>query len=772
MHKIPEAGIVGAQRMAEAAAGEFSQVMQLVHIALAAKLGLMPADAWRARPEAMFADRVIVCRDGRYYAYPYTIGADNQVTIGDATEVIEQYVPVALREAREAQTFTEAKEATGATWDAVVIRAGLSKNNVFYPDAVLREAVPLFEGAKIFAKADAEHLRGDGKDVTKLAGWISAPRFVEGAAPDSGRIQATVNLTAGTLRDTIVDAWQRGKRDLVALSIDAAGTAGTVMREGASPRRVRAAKSITKVNSVDLIVEPGAGGGLVRLVEAAADSQEKTDMLRNTMLEAIKAKKPDVYATLDPATVTDEVLMARYAEAMAPAPAPVTTAAPTGEALTMAQFNEALAQERLRGVARSKVDATTLPAASKEKLNLQFATAARFTEADVDAAITAERAYVVRLAESLGGDAGRVKIEGGDIRVEDRAKRMDDMLDAFFDPAHKEHRNVHSFKECYIEMTGDRYVTGRLENMDRTRMAEAMGASFRESLDSTSFANVLGTSITRRLVVDYREMGQYDIWRNACNVVSISDFRTQTRTRYGGYGNLPTVNEGDPYAAMTSPTDEAATYTPAKRGGTEDVTLEMIKNDDVGAIQRIPVKMSRAAKRTLATFVLDFVRTNPTLYDSVAFFHASHGNLGASALDATSLAASRLRMLKQAELGSADRLGIGPKYIWVPMDLQEAAVNLFNRNTNNDKTFVNAMSLTVMPVWYWTDTNDWALSADPMDIPGIEVGFLDGKEEPELFVQDNPSVGSMFSNDKITYKIRHIYGGNVVEYRGWDKSVV
>ena len=41
-------------------------------------------------------------------------------------------------------------------------------------------------------------------------------------------------------------------------------------------------------------------------------------------------------------------------------------------------------------------------------------------------------------------------------------------------------------------------------------------------------------------------------------------------------------------------------------------------------------------------------------------------------------------------------------------------------------------------------------------------GFLGGREEPELFVQDMPNVGSMFSNDKLTYKIRHIYGGNVL----------
>jgi len=30
----------------------------------------------------------------------------------------------------------------------------------------------------------------------------------------------------------------------------------------------------------------------------------------------------------------------------------------------------------------------------------------------------------------------------------------------------------------------------------------------------------------------------------------------------------------------------------------------------------------------------------------------------------------------------------------------------------------------------------------------------------------------MFSNDKITYKIRHIYGGAVTDYRGAQGNVV
>ncbi len=763
MRQIPQLGVVGETALREAAATELRQLMGLVHAALALKVG-----ASYVSVEAMYPDRVIVCRESRYFSYPYTVGEDNKVTLGDAQEVIEQYVPVRMAEASD--SFLEAKDDEGRTWDAVLIRAGLSHNGTFYPDAVLREAATLFEGARVLARSDKEHLSGEGKDARNIVGWISGAKFVEAGTPDTGRVIGTFNFGAGAsavqLRDTITDAWKRGKRDLVGLSIDADGTAGFAMRES---KRVRVAKSIKKVNSVDLIVEPSAGGALVRLVEAAADNTREQDPMKERLLAAIKAKAPKIFAKINAETVTDAELEAHYSEAVREelTAATATALPPVTGGLTAEQVTEQIRMVESRGYMRSTIAASNLPLAAKEKVASQFATLAKFTEADVDAAITAERAYLAKFTES-----GHVRVPFDQATVEDRSVKVNDMLDAFFDPAHKDHRAAQSFKECYAEITGDRRVTGRLADMDRVRLAEAAGASFRESLESTTFSNVLGDAVSRRLLADYRLPNVYSVWRPLVSVVPASDFRTQHRTRFGGYGDLPAVAQGAPYASLTSPTDEEATYAVSKRGGTEDVTLEMVKNDDVAAIRQIPTKLSRSAARTLGKFVLDFIRTNPTLYDGVAFFHATHANLGSAALDATSLAAARLRVLKLTEAGSSERIAIPPKNLIVSVDLEEGAVNLFNRNTNNDKTFVNAMTLQIIPVWYWTDANDWALGVDPMDIPSIEVGFLDGQEEPELFTQDMPNVGSMFTNDKITYKIRHIYGGQVVNFRGYDKSVV
>jgi hypothetical protein len=501
------------------------------------------------------------------------------------------------------------------------------------------------------------------------------------------------------------------------------------------------------------------------MVEAAgSDSTEELDdmSIKQRMLEAIKAADPAKAAAIDLEQIADDALEAAYREAVTPAPsapaAPAPAAGPSVDEIER-RITEATALANARSYARTQVAASRLPAKTQERLLKAFDARDRFTEAEVDAAIKEAREEIGSFVES-----GRVQMGGlGDIRVEDRSVKIADMLDAFFDPAHKNHRSVTSFKECYIEITGDRRVTGQLSDADRSRMTEAIA--------STTFDQALGDSITRRMVAEYNAAAYPDI-RMVANVVPVFDFRTQRRPRIGGYGDLAAVAEAAPYVGAASPADEESTYAATKRGNLETISLEAIRNDDVGAIRRIPMKLGRAARRTLTKFVFDFFRTNPTLYDTVAFFHASHSNLFATALSAAELSTHRLAMLKQTEAGSSDRLGIAPRWVVVPPDLEETAANLFNRNTNLDKTFQQTWNMGVISVWYWTDANDWCTVADPGDIPTIEIGFLDGREDPELFVQDLPNVGSMFSNDQLTYKIRHIYGGAVLDYRGATKAVV
>ena len=65
-------------------------------------------------------------------------------------------------------------------------------------------------------------------------------------------------------------------------------------------------------------------------------------------------------------------------------------------------------------------------------------------------------------------------------------------------------------------------------------------------------------------------------------------------------------------------------------------------------------------------------------------------------------------------------------------------------SANND---INPLQGKVVPIAVpnWTDTNDWYLMADPAQIEGIELGFLNGRQEPEILVQDNQTAGTVFT---------------------------
>ena len=766
-----------AAPLTEAAAGSFEARREAVHRVLRSQ----SPDGPYPHIVALFQspDQVVVERDGSLTRYDYAVSA-NGATLTNPVLVEETFSTVEMTAAEAAadtlEIIAEAKDASkpgeAGRWPVRAIRAGLSRNGHYYPPAVLREAAPLFEGARVLARADEDHVAGRNKSVSALIGRLTEARFVE-TQGGGGEVRAVMELIEpdGVEGRKLAEAHARGMTNLFGLSIVAAGRA-RVTRAGS--RVVRLVESIEQVESVDLVLYPSAGGAILddfkEAVRGRAAAEEKDMKLKERMIALIEAKMPEKAKTLD--REDDAALETLYREAVAanapsnepqaqPQPSPVAAAEMLTAASVDTRIAEAVRLTEARASARVVVAASQLPAPAKTRLEARFAEAA-ISELETDAvtkAIEAEQTYLAEAAP--GGQVSGLGDIGHASLIEGRGEKVTKMFDALFD---RTDPSAVSIREAYVRVTGDKAITGRLRECDRVLL--------REALDSSSLGEVLGDAITRRMIADYRETNILDWWMSLVSVIPVNDFRTQHRIRWGGYGNLPAVEEGAPYTELSSPGDEEETYAPAKRGGTESVTLEAIKNDDMSQLLRIPPKLSRSAKRTVGQFVARFFADNANLADGVALFHATHSNLGSAALDKTSLAAGRLAMVKQTEKDSGEQLGIGPRFLLVPFQLEESAVDLFRRNTENERTFVQSLSLDIIAVTHFTDANDWYLAADPNDIPTIEMGFLDGRTEPELFVQDDPNQGSLFSHDRITYKIRHVYGGTVLDYRGLYKAVV
>jgi len=510
------------------------------------------------------------------------------------------------------------------------------------------------------------------------------------------------------LRDNLVGCQEQGLSGVIGLSVDIKGKGTTTMQGGKKYKTLVSVSDVT----VDVVYNPAAGGQIMRMAAAVPEGpmdKEKSVVDGDESTREVAAIKNEL-------TGIKAQLCANNLET----------------ALAASKLPEA-AQDSLRGRFSGQVfEMTTLQAAIKDTKDM-----------------------VDRLTAS-GTVSGL-----GDVRiVADQRDKHSLMLDDFFNG------KVQSFKAAYQDITGDMRISGELR--DATRLTAAVV--------TTGFTELLGDSIARKMVAEYTNSG-LDAWKKIATAGPVFDFRTNRRVRVGGYGDLAAVAQSAAYAAVTTPADEEATYAATKRGGTEDVTLEAIRNDDVLGLRRIPQKLGRAAARTLYKFVFDMIGGNGNIYTGTALALAGQSNIGTTALSKATLQAGRLAMLKQTEAGSLEPLGIAPKYILVPPDLADTAYELTvqpNIGTvqPTSASAINNQIWDVIMVKTWTDANNWWLVADPADIPTIEVGFLDGREEPELFVQDMPNVGSMFSNDKLTYKIRHIYGGAVLDYRGFYGAIV
>lgn len=661
-----------------------------------------------------------------------------------------------LREAGRLLEQVEGKR--GLEWEVVLIEAGLSRNGNLYPEEALRGSAPLFEGVKAFLDHAGDLRLRPERSVREIVGWFEGVRF------EPPRLLGRFKLSPAEerLRLLMVDAWERGKRDLIGFSIDAlARSRERFTEEGV----VHEVEKILKVFSVDVVTDPAAGGAVLRLVASQAPRplgpKEKERLgMKEGHLGTISPTAPPL-----PAGVEREGLGEKD-------PREEASAGLQAERRLLEETRRAACQALLEG----QIESSHLPLPMREAIRREFE--GRVFEADhLRRRIKEARQMWAALEKS-----GEVQGLGGRIEVgEDERERLGKAMDGFFAGQDIDHvPRFRSFREAYQRVTG-RVLPSAYDILHESYPAKyAESRRLRESLQTTSWAEILGDSISRRMLAEYR-LPVLNAWQKiVSDLTSVSDFRTQRRMRMGGYGTLPAVSEKGTYQALTSPGDEEVTYAVTKRGGTEDLTLEMVANDNVGAIRRIPVKLGRAAAITLYRFVFDFLVNNPALdYDATALFHANHGNLGSSALSSATLDTARQSMRSQAAFGaSTEILGVVPRFLLVPNELEHLAWRLsrslaFLGVSGENATTPNLhQGIEVIVVDYWTDANDWVVVADPNLIPTMEIGFFEGREEPELFVQDIPNVGSMFDSDTITYKIRHIYGGDVLDHRGFFKAVV
>jgi hypothetical protein len=318
-------------------------------------------------------------------------------------------------------------------------------------------------------------------------------------------------------------------------------------------------------------------------------------------------------------------------------------------------------------------------------------------------------------------------------------------------------------REAYVRLTGDPTVSGVV-------YPEASIVREANEVTTSVLNHVLLNSMTKRLVQDFHAQPQD--WRRFVHVRSIPNYKPQDRIKLQDFSSLSIVPEGGAYPNLLWD-DLRELYTPAKRGNLVVVTREVIMNDDLQAVNRIPSKLAVAGGITMNEFVFGLFTANPVMNDSSKVFddgvQTSHANRGTAPLSATSLQAAITTVMKQNN-AAGKRLHLRPRFLLVPADLLFTALTLVQSpllpgSPNNDANVLKGAA-QVIPVPQFTDPTDWYLVCDPAHVETIEIGFVNGRETPELLLQEAPDAGQVFTNDQISFKIRWEFGGAWIDYRG------
>src|SRR5579884_178723 len=777
------------------------QLREMVAAALFAKFGGDSYNSPLYCVASTYPDYVIAYGpNADLYKISFTVGGDgdgdgdaDDITLGDPQLVDVAYVPVT-----EAASFQVMEGAAliddGWTWPVQIIAvgpAGGSLNNSaiphVYTPAVVAQIAEAANGAR-FGRRHAASGENPNADPSRIAGWFSDCKVVKEAAVGLLHLLKTET----EIRERLMAAREAQKMDLFNLSVDAY-VGFKVANHGA--KQVMESTKLAKLSSIDMVAEAGAGGKFLHVlnsrevmhdIHALQNSaikkvqpnggenagREKGAAMKDRIKKVLEALRKHDAGRATQLTTKFEGLkedkhadfFAEVSEALADASNPPVQSGETGT--QHVQEAKAVLEEakklQTKNTVVSKVQESKLPKPAQNLVIKRFENKIA-TEAEIDAEITSVR-EAFAAAVPTGRVGGVVPITVGLNGVDKVQLAMDRMcgVTELGQRLYAERNGIEqlkpepglgfrSVKEAYIFCTGDTNLQFGMNGIGGfTKVSEAISTS--------SFPNLLLNSMTKRLLQDWAGPGMNGLDQLYYTAPGgLPDYKSQDRVRMGYLGDLSTVSEAGTYTEFTPPTDERVSYAATKRGNIITISRETILGDDLNKITQIPGRITRAAKRTLKQFITNFF-VNNTNYgvDSVSWFNVTHNNLSTNPLSIDELNQREIAIFNQTEKDSNKPLGLTLDWIMVNIGNKAIAYQI-----NQAQTYTLGPNMPILPnPWYHrfgpnneriivneltNDLNDWWYGTLPTNAPFLEIGFIGGQEEPQLFLANEPTQGTAYA---------------------------
>jgi phage major head subunit gpT-like protein len=268
---------------------------------------------------------------------------------------------------------------------------------------------------------------------------------------------------------------------------------------------------------------------------------------------------------------------------------------------------------------------------------------------------------------------------------------------------------------------------------------ERAGAALmtRAGMHSTSdFPNLLADVANKLLRAAYEEAPQ--TWRPIAQSIPTPDFKLRKMLQIGDAPNLDEILEHGEFTDGTI-AEGKEQFQLKTYGKIFRITRTALVNDDLNAFAAVPAAFGRAARRKESDLAWAQITANAAMGDSVALFHATHGNLAGSgaAIDVTSIGAGRAAMRLQKGLDGTSLLALSPAYLIVPAAKETIAdqfvsATLMAAEPGKVNPFAGRLQVIAEPRLDANSGTAWYLACAVSEAPTLFYGTLDGQEGPAV----------------------------------------
>lgn len=386
---------------------------------------------------------------------------------------------------------------------------------------------------------------------------------------------------------------------------------------------------------------------------------------------------------------------------------------------------------------------------------------------DADHSLDQVRAKLLDLHIERGAKATAPANVTVEIVADERSKIASGMEDAIMHRIDSRKNKVTEAGAQYVGMTLKEIARESLRKqgvdtggMSPMRLAE-------RALHTTSdFPGILANVVNKTLRKAYEEApNSYEFM---VNEVDVSDFKPISRVQLGDGPQLEKVPESGEIKRGTFG-DSAETYQVQTFAKIIGVTRQVIVNDDMNALARIPEAFGKAGKSLISDSVWGLIingTVGATMFDGTSLFTTAHGNISTIS-GGIQAALSDMRQKMKNQMGTSGRyLNLQPKYLLVGTGRETEAEGVVSplimaQQASNVNTFARTLQIVAEPR---LPAGAFYLVADPAQIDLIEVAYLQGQRG----IYSEQRMG--FDVDGMEIKARLDFGVKALDWRGFVRN--